>query len=76
MSRLFSQNGRRYTVFKIFTSKPTGRRPLGRSRHRWEDNIRIDLKEMEVSTRNWVNLAWVNDYWRKFVNATLNLCVP
>ena len=44
-------------AFKILTGTPTGKRPLGRSRHRWEDNIRMDLKEIGINTRNWVDLT-------------------
>ena len=64
------------SAFKILTGKPTGKRPLGRPRHRWEDNIRMvrmDLKEKGINTRNWVDLAQYRDYWRALVNATLNL---
>ena len=43
--------------FKILTGIPTGKRPLGRTRHRWEDNIRMDLKERGINTRNWVDSA-------------------
>jgi hypothetical protein len=43
------------SAFKILTGKCTGKRPLGRSRHRWEDYIRIDLKEIGINTRNWVD---------------------
>ena len=41
-------------AFKVLTGKPTGKRPLGRPRRRWEDNIRMDLEEIGVSARNWV----------------------
>ena len=51
------------SVFKILTGKPTGKRPLGRPRRRWEDNIRIDLKEISINARNWVDLAHDRDYW-------------
>ena len=44
------------SAFKILTGKTTGKRPLGRSRRRWEDNIRIDLKEIDINTKNWVDL--------------------
>ena len=54
--------------FKILTGTLTGKRPLGRPRRRWEDNIRIDLKEVGINTRNWVDSA--------LVNAALNLRVP
>ena len=43
------------SAFKILTGKPTMKRPLGRPRRRWEDNIRMDLKEIYISTRNWVD---------------------
>ena len=60
------------TAFKILTGKPTGKRPLGRPRRRWEDNIRMNLKEIGINTRNWVDSAQDRDYWRTLVNATLN----
>ena len=43
------------SAFKILTGKPTGKRPM--PRHRWEENIRMDLKEIGINTRNWVDLA-------------------
>ena len=46
-------------AFKILTGTPIGKRPLGRLRRRWVDNIRMDLKKIGISTRNWVDLAWV-----------------
>ena len=51
-------------AFTIFADKPTGKRPLGRPRHRWEDNIRMDLKEIGINTRNWVDSALDRDYWK------------
>ena len=44
-------------AFKIVTGKPTGKRPLGRPRRRWEDNIRMDLEEIGISAGNWVDSA-------------------
>ena len=64
------------SAFKILTGKPTGKRPLGRPRRRWEDNIRIDLGEIGINLWNWVDLAQDRDYWRALVNVTLNLRVP
>jgi hypothetical protein len=61
------------TSSKILTGKPIGKRSLGRPRRRWEDNIRIYLKEMDVSTQNLINLAQGTDYWGALVNAALNL---
>ena len=64
------------SAFKILTGKPSGNRPLGRHRRRWEDNIRTDQKEIGINAGNWVHLAQDRDYWRALVNATLNLRVP
>ena len=60
------QEGR--STFKISTS--AGKRPLGRPRRRWEDNIRMDLKEIGIN-RNWDDSAQDSDYWRALVNAAL-----
>jgi hypothetical protein len=48
--------------FKILTGKPTAKRPLGRPRHRWEENIRMDLKEIGINMRNCIDLAQDGDY--------------
>ena len=64
------------SAFEILRGKPKGKRPLGRPRRRWEDNIRMDLKEIGINTRNWVDSAQDRDYWRALVNTTLNLRVP
>ena len=63
------------SAFKILT-KCIGKRPLGRSRRRWEDDIRMDLEEIDINTRNWVDSAQDRDYWRALVNAAVNLWVP
>ena len=64
------------SAFKILTGKPTEKRPLGRHKRRWEDNIRMELKEIGINTRNWVDSAQDMDYWRALVNVALNLLVP
>ena len=64
------------SVFKILPGKPTGNRPIGRSKHRWEDNIRMELEEIGINAGNWVDLAQNRDYWRTLVKAALNLRVP
>ena len=64
------------SAFKILTGKPTGNRPLGRPRRRWEDNIRMDLEEIGINAGNWVDSAQDRNYWRALVNAALNLRVP
>ena len=63
-------------AFKILTGKPTVKRPLGRPRRRWEDNIRMDLEEIGIYAGNWVDSAQDRNYWRGLVNAALNLRVP
>jgi hypothetical protein len=64
------------SAFKMLTGKPTGKRPLGRPRSRWEDNFRMILKEVDINTRHWVDSAQDRDYWRALVNAELNLRIP
>ena len=61
--------------FKILTGKPTGKGPLGRPRRRWEDNIRMDPKEIVINKRNQVDSAQDWDYWIAIANAALNLRV-
>ena len=63
-------------VFKIRPGTSTGERPLGRPMCRWEDNIRMDLKEIDINTRNWIDSAQDRNCWRALVNTTLNLRVP
>ena len=55
------EEGRR--ALKIITGTPAGKRPLGRSRRRWEGNVRMDLKGISILTRNWLNSAQDRDYW-------------
>ena len=64
------------SAYKTLTGKPTGKRPLGRPRRRWENNIRMDLEEISITVGNWVDSAQDRNYWRALVNAALNLWVP
>ena len=64
------------SALKILTGKPTGKRPLGRPRRRWEDNIEMDLEEIGINAGNWVDSARDGNYLRALVNAALNLRVP
>ena len=50
------------SAFKILTGKPTGKRPLGRHRRRWEDNVRLNLEEIRINAGNWVDSAQDRDY--------------
>ena len=63
------------SAFKILTGTPEGKRTLGRPRRRWEDNIRMDPKEICINAKNWVDSAQDRDYWRALVNSALNLRV-
>ena len=63
------------SAFKILTCKPSGKRPLGRPRRRWKDNIRMDLEEIGINAGNWVDWAQDRNYWRGLVNAALILRV-
>ena len=64
------------SAFKILTGAFAGKRALGRPRRRWEDNLRMELKEIGINTMNWVDSAQDKDYWRALVNAVLNLRIP
>ena len=61
------------SAFKILTGKPTGKKPLGRPRRRWEDNIRMNLEEIGINAGNWVDSAQDRDCRRALVNAAWNL---
>ena len=56
--------------------KPEGRRPLGRPRRRWMDNIRMDLQQVGCGYMDWIGLAQDRDRWRTLVSAVMNLRVP
>jgi hypothetical protein len=56
--------------------RPEGKRPLGRRRHRWENNINLDLREIGIYGANWIRLAEDVFRWRTFVNTVMNLRVP
>jgi hypothetical protein len=61
---------------RILVGKPEGRRPLGRPRRKWVDNIKMDLREIEWGGVDWVDLAKDRDHWRDFVNWVMNLRFP
>jgi hypothetical protein len=62
-------------LYRVLVGKPEGKRPLGRTRRRWEDNIKMDLK-VGGGGRDWIKLAQDRDRWRTLVNAVMNLRVP
>ena len=63
-------------VYRVLVGKPAGRRPLGRPRRRWVDNIRMDLQEVGCGYMDWIGLAQNRDSWRTLVSAVMNLWVP
>ena len=71
MARMVEGRG----VHRVLVRKPEGKRPLGRPRRRWEDNIKIDLREVG-GVGDWMELAQDRDRWRALVNTVMNLRVP
>ena len=63
-------------VYRVLVGKPEGRRPLGRPRRSWVDNIRMDLQEVGFGYMDWIGLAQDRDRWRTLVSAVMNLRVP
>jgi hypothetical protein len=63
-------------VYKFLVGRPESKRPLGRPRHRWENNIWLELREIGVNGVNWIQLAQDRIHWRAFVNTVMNLRVP
>ncbi|KAJ4438750.1 hypothetical protein ANN_14701 [Periplaneta americana] len=63
-------------AYRVLVGRPEGKRPLGRPRRRWEDNIKMDLREVGYDDRDWINLAQDRDRWRAYVRAAMNLRVP
>jgi hypothetical protein len=63
-------------VHRVLVGKPEGRRPLGRPRRRWEDNIKRDLQEVGGGCRDWMERAHDRDRWRALVSTVMNFRVP
>jgi hypothetical protein len=68
--------GEKRNVYRLLVGKPEGKRPLGRPRRRWIDNIKNDLLELGVSVVDWIGLAQERYRWRALVNSVMNLRVP
>ena len=72
VARMVEERG----VYRVLVGKPEGRRPLGRPRRRWADNIRMDLQEVGCGYVDWIGLVQDRDRWRTLVSAVMNLRVP
>jgi hypothetical protein len=68
--------GHKRNAYRLLVGKPERKRPLGRQRHRWVDNIRMDLGEVGWGDVDWIGLAQDRIWWRALVNSVLNLRVP
>jgi hypothetical protein len=64
------------SIYRVMVGRPEGKRPSGRPRRRWEDNIKMDLCEIGIDEVNWIRLAQDRVQWRVFVNTVINLRVP
>jgi hypothetical protein len=63
-------------LYRVLVGKPEGKRPMGRPRCRWEDNIKMDLQDVGCGGMDWIGLAQDRDRWQALVNAVTNLRVP
>jgi len=68
--------GERRGIYWVLVGKPEGKKPLGRPRRRWEDNIKMDLQEVGCGGMDWIELAQYRDRWRALVNVVMKLRVP
>jgi len=73
---LFSKESSPRGVHRVLVGKPEGKRPVGRPRRRWVDNIKMDLQEVGVGCEDWMELAQDRDSWRALVSTVMNLRVP
>jgi hypothetical protein len=68
--------GEKRNVYRLFVGKPEGKRPLGRPRRRWMDDIKMDLLEIGLNVVDWIGLSQDRYRWRALVNSVMNLLVP
>jgi len=68
--------GERRDVYRVLVGKTEGKRPLGRPRHRWEDNMKVGLQEVAYGVIDWIKLDQDRDRWRALVNGVMDLRAP
>jgi hypothetical protein len=71
-----STNGEKKSAYMILVGKPEGKRPLERPKSRWDDNIKMDLREIGWGSMDWIDLAQDRDQWRALMNTAVNLRIP
>jgi hypothetical protein len=78
MSRVghVAHTGEKRGVYRVLVGKPEGKRPLGRHKCRWENNIKMNLQDVGCGDIDWIELAQDRDWWRALVNAVMNLQAP
>jgi hypothetical protein len=76
MGMACNMNGENRNAYRILVGNTEGKRPLGRPRRRWVNNIKMDLREIGWECIDWIDLAQDRDQWRALVNAVMNLRVP
>jgi len=76
MGGAYSAYGEGRGLYRVLVGKPDGKSPLGKLRHRWEDNIKMDVQEVGCGGMDWIELAQDMDRWRALVTAVMNLRVP
>ena len=76
MGEACSAYGERRGVYRVLVGKPEVKRPIGRPRRRWDDNIKMDLQEVVYGSMDWIDLAQNTDWMRALVNVVMNLRVP
>ena len=68
--------GERRGLYRVLVGKPEVKRPLGRPRRRWEDNIKVDVQQVRCGCMDWIDLAQDRDRWQTLLSAVINLRVP
>jgi hypothetical protein len=75
-ARHVARMGEERNMYRLLVGKPEGKRPLGRPRRRWIDNIKMDLSKIGLNVVDWIGLAEDRYRWRALVNSVMNLRVP